>query len=168
MNIVEQKWTVIKYFTHLFGVFSFFLNSYYLKISVHIIHTSKHKTSQIIHWSIRFYIGFIQLRVAEQVWAGAEKLNCGANALCRPVVILVYVYYIDVYVYHLWTHNTWNPEEDGLQQQKTSPGAAPVSCQQETEATVHRLTRTNWTVEGWKNVVWSDESRHLVAVELET
>ncbi len=24
------------------------------------------------------------------------------------------------------THNTSNPEEDGLQQQKTTPGAAPV------------------------------------------
>ncbi len=29
--------------------------------------------------------------------------------------------------YHLWTHNTSNPEADGLQQQKTTPGAAPVS-----------------------------------------
>ncbi len=29
--------------------------------------------------------------------------------------------------YHLWTHNTLNPEVDGLQQQKTTPGAAPVS-----------------------------------------
>ncbi len=28
--------------------------------------------------------------------------------------------------YHLWTHNTSNPEADGLQQQKTTPGAAPV------------------------------------------
>ncbi len=27
--------------------------------------------------------------------------------------------------YHLWTHNTSNPEADGLQ--KTTPGAAPVS-----------------------------------------
>ncbi len=29
--------------------------------------------------------------------------------------------------YHLWTHNMSNPEADGLQQQKTTPGAAPVS-----------------------------------------
>ncbi len=29
--------------------------------------------------------------------------------------------------YHLWTHNTSNPEADELQQQKTTPGAAPVS-----------------------------------------
>ncbi len=29
--------------------------------------------------------------------------------------------------YHLWTHNTLNPEADGLQQQKTTLGAAPVS-----------------------------------------
>ncbi len=28
--------------------------------------------------------------------------------------------------YHLWMHNTSNPETDGLQQQKTTPGAAPV------------------------------------------
>ncbi len=28
--------------------------------------------------------------------------------------------------YHLWTHNTSNPEADGLQQQKTTSGAAPV------------------------------------------
>ncbi len=27
--------------------------------------------------------------------------------------------------YYLWTHNTSNPEADGLQQQKTTPGAAP-------------------------------------------
>ncbi len=37
---------------------------------------------------------------------------------------------------HLWTHNTSNPEADGLQQQKTTPGAAPVSYEQETEATI--------------------------------
>ncbi len=29
--------------------------------------------------------------------------------------------------YHLWTQITSNPEADGLQQQKTTPGAAPVS-----------------------------------------
>ncbi len=29
--------------------------------------------------------------------------------------------------YHLWMLNTSNPEADGLQQQKTTPGAAPVS-----------------------------------------
>ncbi len=29
--------------------------------------------------------------------------------------------------YNLWTHNTSNPEADGLQQHKTTPGAAPVS-----------------------------------------
>ncbi len=29
--------------------------------------------------------------------------------------------------YHLWTHNMLNPEADGLQQQKTTLGAAPVS-----------------------------------------
>ncbi len=28
--------------------------------------------------------------------------------------------------HHLWTHNTSNSEADGLQQQKTTPGAAPV------------------------------------------
>ncbi len=42
------------------------------------------------------------------------------------------------------THS--NPEADGLQQQKTTPGAAPV----------------NWTIEDWKNVAWSDESRFLL------
>ncbi len=39
--------------------------------------------------------------------------------------------------YHLWTHNTSNPEADGLQQQKTTSGAAPVSYEQDTEATIH-------------------------------
>ncbi len=39
--------------------------------------------------------------------------------------------------YHLWTHNTSNPEADGLQQQKTTPGAALVRWEQETEATIH-------------------------------
>ncbi len=35
-----------------------------------------------------------------------------------------------------------NPEADGLQQQKTTPGAAPVSEEQETEATnSHKLTK---------------------------
>ncbi len=29
--------------------------------------------------------------------------------------------------YQLWTHNTSNPEADGLQQQKNTPGVAPVS-----------------------------------------
>ncbi len=29
--------------------------------------------------------------------------------------------------YHLWTHNMSNPGVDGLQQQKTTPGAVPVS-----------------------------------------
>ncbi len=29
--------------------------------------------------------------------------------------------------YHLWTYNTSNPEAHGLQQQKTTPCAAPVS-----------------------------------------
>ncbi len=29
--------------------------------------------------------------------------------------------------YHLWTHNMSNLEADGLQQQKTTPGATPVS-----------------------------------------
>ncbi len=28
--------------------------------------------------------------------------------------------------YHLWTHNTSNPEADGLQLQNTTPGADPV------------------------------------------
>ncbi len=56
-----------------------------------------------------------------------------------------------------------NPEADGLQQQKTTPGAAPVSEEQETEATFTKLTQiTNWTIEDWKNVAWSDESRFLL------
>ncbi len=38
--------------------------------------------------------------------------------------------------YHLWTHNTSKPEADGLQQ-KTTPGAAPVSYEQDTEAIIH-------------------------------
>ncbi len=38
--------------------------------------------------------------------------------------------------YHLWTHNTSNPEADGLQLQKTTPVAAPVNEEQETEATI--------------------------------
>ncbi len=33
-------------------------------------------------------------------------------------------------------HNTSNPEADGLQQQKTTQSAAPVSKEQEMEATI--------------------------------
>lgn len=32
-------------------------------------------------------------------------------------------------------HNMWNLEADGLQQQKTTPGNAPVSYDEETEVT---------------------------------
>ncbi len=49
--------------------------------------------------------------------------------------------------YHLWTHNTSNPEANGLQQQKTTPGAQ---------------AHQSWTIEDWKNVAWSDESRFLL------
>ncbi len=34
------------------------------------------------------------------------------------------------------TNNTSNPESDGLQQQKTTPGNTPVSKEQEMEATI--------------------------------
>ncbi len=37
-----------------------------------------------------------------------------------------------------WMHNTSNPEADGLQQQNTTPGAAPVR-EQETEARVTKI-----------------------------
>ncbi len=62
---------------------------------------------------------------------------------------------------HLWTHNTLNPEADGQQQQKTTPGAAPVSLEQETEDTITQAQQ-NWTIEDCKNVAWSDESRFLL------
>ncbi len=49
--------------------------------------------------------------------------------------------------YHLWTHNTSNPEADGLQQQKDHTGCR--SCQL-------RFTQghQNWTIEDWKNIAW--------------
>jgi len=45
-----------------------------------------------------------------------------------------------------------NLEVDGLQQQKTPPGTTHI----------HYKTHQNWTVEDWKNVVWSDESQFLL------
>jgi len=56
--------------------------------------------------------------------------------------------------------NTSNFEADGLQQQKTTPGATQ-SYEQETEATVHK-GHQNWTIEEWKNIAWSDDSRFLL------
>ncbi len=63
--------------------------------------------------------------------------------------------------YHLWTHNTSNPEADGLQQQKTTP--VPLrSDKNSTRRIQFTQTHQNWTIEDWKNVPWSDESRLLM------
>ncbi len=50
-----------------------------------------------------------------------------------------------------------NFEADELQQQKTTPGAAPVSYEQETEATIHTGS-PKLENRRLKNVAWSDES----------
>ncbi len=63
--------------------------------------------------------------------------------------------------YHLWTHNTSNPEADGLQQQKTTP--VPLrSDKNSTRRIQFTQDHQNWTIEDWKNVPWSDESRLLM------
>ncbi len=56
-------------------------------------------------------------------------------------------------------HKTSEPEADGLQQQKTTPGVAPKNRKRRLQfAQAHQ----NWRVEDWKNVAWSDESRFLL------
>ncbi len=57
-------------------------------------------------------------------------------------------------------HNMSAPEADGLQQQKTTPGAAPVSLEQETESTI-RKSSPRLDNRRLKNVAWSDESWFL-------
>ncbi len=51
---------------------------------------------------------------------------------------------------------------DGLQQQKTTPGAAPRSAKNRTQRIQFTQAHQNWTIEDWKNVVWSDGSRLLL------
>ncbi len=63
--------------------------------------------------------------------------------------------------YHLWTHNTSNPEADGLQQQKTTP--VPLrSDKNSTRRIQFTQDHQNQTIEDWKNIAWSDESRFLL------
>ncbi len=54
-----------------------------------------------------------------------------------------------------------NPEADGLQQQKTTPGAA-LSAKNRKRRIQFAQAHQNWTIEDWKNFVWSDESRFLL------
>lgn len=58
-------------------------------------------------------------------------------------------------MHKIWLNNESNLEADGLQQQKTTHGASPVSYEKETEATVHHNQRV---VDG----TWSDESKFLL------
>ncbi len=68
-----------------------------------------------------------------------------------------------------WTAVVWmkmpcwcqNPEADGLQQQKTTPGAAPVSWEQETEATI-RTGSPKLDNRRLEKVALSEESRFLL------
>ncbi len=57
--------------------------------------------------------------------------------------------------------NTSNPEADGLQQQKTTrvPLLSAKNRKQRLQLT---QAHQNWTIEDWKNVAWSDESRFLL------
>ncbi len=63
--------------------------------------------------------------------------------------------------YHLWTHNTSNPEADELQQQKTTP-VSVLSAKNRKRRLQFTQAHQNWTIEDWKNVAWSDESRFLL------
>ncbi len=63
--------------------------------------------------------------------------------------------------YHLWMHNTSNPEADGLQQQKTTPMSL-LSAKNRKRRLQFAQVHQNWTIEDWKNVAWSDESRFLL------
>ncbi len=63
--------------------------------------------------------------------------------------------------YHLWTHNMSNPEADGLQQQKTTP-VPLLSAKNRKRRLKFTQAHQNWTIEDWKHVAWSDESRFLL------
>uniref|UniRef100_A0A9J8C660 Transposable element Tc1 transposase n=1 Tax=Cyprinus carpio carpio TaxID=630221 RepID=A0A9J8C660_CYPCA len=58
-------------------------------------------------------------------------------------------------------HNTSNPEADGLQQQKPHQVLllSPKNRKRKLQFT---QAHQNWTIEDWKNVAWSDESRFLL------
>ncbi len=58
-------------------------------------------------------------------------------------------------------HNMSNPEADGLQQQKTTP-VPLLSAKIRKQRLRFTQDHQNWTIEDWKNVVWSDESRFLL------
>ncbi len=58
-------------------------------------------------------------------------------------------------------HNMSKPEADGLQQQKTIPGIAPVRKNRK-RTLQFTQAHQNWTIEDWKNVAWSDDSRFLL------
>ncbi len=62
---------------------------------------------------------------------------------------------------HLWTHNTSNPEADELQKQKTTP-VPLLSAKNRKQRIQFTQNHQNWTIEEWKNVAWSDESRFLL------
>ncbi len=62
--------------------------------------------------------------------------------------------------YHLWTHNTSNPEADVLQQQKTTP-VPLLSDKNRTRRIQFTQTHYNRTIEDWKSVAWCDDSGFL-------
>ncbi len=64
--------------------------------------------------------------------------------------------------YHLWTHNTLNPEADGLQQQKTH-WVPLLSAKNRKRRLQFAQAHQNWIIEDWKNVAWSDEPRFLLS-----
>ena len=58
-------------------------------------------------------------------------------------------------------HNTSNLEADGLQQQKTMP-VPLLSAKNRKLRLQFTQAHQNWTIENWKNISWSDESRFLL------
>ncbi len=58
-------------------------------------------------------------------------------------------------------HNTSNPEADGIQQQKTTR-VPLLSAKNSTQRIQFTQDSPNWTIEDWRNVAWSDESRFLL------
>ncbi|KAF7645475.1 hypothetical protein LDENG_00204030 [Lucifuga dentata] len=58
-------------------------------------------------------------------------------------------------------HKTSNLEADGLQQQKTTPGAT-LSAKNRKLRLQFTRAHQNWTIEDWKNIGWSDESQFLL------
>ncbi len=54
-----------------------------------------------------------------------------------------------------------NPEADGLQKQKTTP--VPLLSDKNRKLRLQfAQAHQNWTIEDWKTVAWSDESRFLL------